>query len=237
MSLLSPLASAQLILDSTRTNCEVFQRQNIPMGGSTIVISNHRSFLDAPILINALRRPVRIACHHYMGQTPGLKQMIDALGCFPLDAPQQRQERFFQRARGFLEANEWVGLFPEGGSPMIHLTNPKEMTSFHRGFAHLALRCPLEKLAVLPVAILSEDESVISPFPVRFLRLFDPTEPLFDQDAWHPVVIYHRVKVYIGRPYWITDAQRANYSGKQGKRTVTEITDYCVREISTLLNR
>ncbi len=237
MSLLSPLASAQLILDSTRTSCEIFARQNVPTEGAVIVISNHRSFLDAPILLNALRRPVHIACHHYMGQTPILREMVSALGCFPLDEIGQRQAKFFERAENFLRAGEWVGLFPEGGSPMIHLTESRQMTNFHRGFAHLALRCPVEKLAVLPVAILSEDESVISPFPVRFLRLFDPTEPLFAQDAWHPVVIYHRVKVYVGRPYQITDRERENYLGKKGKLAVTEITDYCFEEISRLLQR
>ena len=38
-----------------------------------LMVSNHRSFLDAPLLEVATQRSVRFACHHYMAQVPIMK--------------------------------------------------------------------------------------------------------------------------------------------------------------------
>jgi 1-acyl-sn-glycerol-3-phosphate acyltransferase len=237
MTLLTPLSASRLLLDTTRTSVLTVGQQNIPTEGVAIVVSNHRSFLDAPILIQALGQTVHIACHHYMGKTPILREFVEELGCFPFDIPEKRHATFFDRATKFLQAGQWIGLFPEGGSPMIHLTRPREIGAFHRGFAHLALRCRVEKLSVLPVAIFSESETIFSPFPVRFLRLFDPSEPLFERDSWHPVVVYHRVKVCIGRPYRIGDRDRQDYQGKQGKQALHRLIEHCQLEITDLLEK
>jgi hypothetical protein len=70
---------------------------------------------------------------------------------------------------------------------------------------------------------------------VRLLRWLDTTEPLFDQDGWHPVVFYHRVKVAIGRPYGITESDRSDYQGKQGKKALNRLIGHCQSEISDLL--
>lgn len=235
MTLLTPLSASRSILDLTRTGLVTVGQENIPTDGVAIVISNHRSFLDAPILIQALRRTVHIACHHYMGKTPLLRDVVNELGCFPFDAPEKRHATFFDRATTYLKAGHWIGLFPEGGSPMVHLTGPREIGTFHKGFAHLALRCPIENLSVIPIAVVSESESVFAPFPVRFLRLFDRSEPLFDRDDWHPVVMYHSVKACIGRPYRIGDIDRSQYQGKQGKKAVDRLMAHCRDEISDLL--
>ena len=68
--------------------------RNIPL----VVISNHRSFMDAPLLMHAVKRPVRFACHHYMGQVPGLREVVNALGFMPLDKPDSGQTAFFRKA-------------------------------------------------------------------------------------------------------------------------------------------
>ncbi|MEG3439918.1 lysophospholipid acyltransferase family protein [Pannus brasiliensis CCIBt3594] len=237
MTLLTPLSASRLLLDSTRTGLYTEGRQNIPSEGVAIVVSNHRSFLDAPILIQALGRTVHIACHHYMGQTPLLREVVNELGCFPFDVPEKRHATFFDRATDYLKSDRWIGLFPEGGSPMIHLTGPREVGTFHRGFAHLALRCPVERISVVPVAIVSESESVFTAFPVRLLRLFDPSEPLFDRPDWHPVVVYHRVRACIGRPYRVSDLDRQEYRGKQGKRVIERVIAHCRDEITGLLEK
>jgi 1-acyl-sn-glycerol-3-phosphate acyltransferase len=235
MKLLTPLSTSRLILDTTRTSLFTVGQENLPGQGVAIVVSNHRSFLDAPILIQALGKTLPIACHHYMGKTPLLRELIGELGCFPFDTPEKRHRTFFRQATDFLQSGRWIGLFPEGGSPMLNLTAPRQISPFQSGFAHLALRCPVENLSVLPVAILSESETVISPFPVRLLRWLDTTEPLFDQDGWHPVVFYHRVKVAIGRPYGITESDRSDYQGKQGKKALNRLIGHCQSEIGDLL--
>jgi hypothetical protein len=67
------------------------------------------------------------------------------------------------------------------------------------------------------------------------LRLFDPSEPLFAQPGWHPMVIHRRVAVLVGHPYWITPKQREQYQGKQAKVAVSRLVTTCQDEISKLL--
>lgn len=205
--------------------------QNVPV----IVVSNHRSFLDAPILIKALNCPVRVACHHYMGEVPLLREMIHLLGCLPLDTPGSGQSSFLKQAQHILQTKQWIGIFPEGGQPMVKLTPPGQMLKFQRGFAHLAFSTNVPRLAVLPVAIASQAENIMYPFPISWLHYIDPCEPLFNQPGWHPVAIYKNVKVLIGHPYWITSDHQQQYQGKQARKVVTKLTEYCHQEITQLL--
>lgn len=231
----SPLLISHLLLAAAGTRLFLHHEDRIPRSGPVLVVSNHRSFMDAPLLMAALGRPIRFACHHYMGQVPVMREIVTRLGCFPLEEAGQRQQKFFQQAIRLLEGQQVVGLFPEGAQPMVKVTKPEEMGEFHRGFAHLALRAPVEGLCILPVTIGSVEETVNSALPLKVLSLFDPSEPLFDQAGWHPLVVYRRVNVLIGRPCWITPKQREYYQGKQAKAVVAEIIDYCQTEIAGML--
>ena len=231
----SPLQMSRSVLTAMGTRLFVYHEDRIPQDSAVLVVSNHRSFMDAPLLMAALGRPVRIACHHYMGQVPIMREIVKQLGCFPLEEPQQRQQAFFQQATKLLQQRQWVGLFPEGAQPMVHLTQPSEMGKFHRGFAHLALRIPVRDLAILPVAIASLEETVQWTVPLRLLRVFDPSEPLFEQPGLHPMVLQRRVAVLVGRPYWIKPKDRELYQGKQAKTVVAQIANACQDEIAKLL--
>lgn len=231
----SPLQVSRLLLTALGTKIHLYHQDRIPHQGAVLVVSNHRSFMDVPVLMAALNRPIHFACHHYMGQVPILRDVITRLGAFPLDAPDERQQTFFRQATHLLQQQNAVGVFPEGAQPMVKYTKPEKITPFHRGFAHLALRAPVSDLAVLPVAIASNEEDSSTGIPLRLLSLFDPSEPLFAKDDWHPMVIYKRLNVLIGRPYWVSPAQREHYQGKQARSLVTELTQQCSSEIDDLL--
>ncbi len=238
MSVNSPLEISQALLAAFSTKMFRYYEDRIPQDASMLVVSNHRSFMDAPILMAALSQPIRFACHHYMGQVPVMREIVTmGLGCFPLEANQQRQHSFFKQSQLLLQSKQVVGVFPEGTEPMVNSTKPNRVGEFQRGFAHLALRAQVEDLAILPVAIASLEEVNTSAVPLKLLSLFDPSEPLFDQSGWHPLVIYRRVAVLIGRPYWIQVQNRDKYRGKQVKSAVTEISDYCHKEIGYLLRQ
>lgn len=230
-----PLQISRLLLAAFGTRMDNYYLERIPKDGAVLVVSNHRSFMDAPLLMAAVNRPVRFACHHYMGQVPILREIVDQFGCFPLEVPQQRQQSFFQQAVQLLKAHQMVGVFPEGTEPMVQETSPTEVGEFQRGFAHLALRAPIANFAILPVAIASQEEVTNSLVPLQLLRWFDPSEPLFNQSGWHPMVVYQRVNILIGRPYRITPAQQQDYQGKQARSLVAEITETCQTEIRDLL--
>ena len=219
-------------LDLTQTN-----RNRIPQDIPTIVVSNHRSFLDAPILIKIIPNTLRIACHHYMGQTPVVREIVDSLGCFPLGSANQRQQQFFTQANHLLTTRQWVGLFPEGTKPMIEPTAPHEINSFHRGFAHLAWKTPVTSLAVLPIAIASLSETNYPSIPIQWLKQFDRDEPFFQRQGLHPMLVYHRVHVLFGRPYLIGQTQKREYKGKQAKKLAQDLTFYCQDEITELLKQ
>jgi len=237
MSSDSPLQISRLLLAAMGTQMYLSYEDRVPKDGALVVVSNHRSFMDAPVLMAALGRPIRFACHHYMGQVPIMRDIVHQLGAFPLEAPEHRQHSFFQQSNRLLQSQQAVGVFPEGAYPMVQFTQPNIIGDFHRGFAHLALRAPVRNLAVLPVAITSQEESNNSAIPLKLLSFFDPSEPLFDQAGWHPMVVYRRMSVQIGRPCWITPSQREQYQGKQAKTAVATLTDYCHKEITTLLRQ
>lgn len=236
MFLAAPLVAQSLL---TALDVKIFVRyeHRLPQDIPVVVVSNHRSFLDAAILLEAMPHPVRIACHHYMGQTPILREMVHLLGCFPLAEPGQRQQQFTERANELLTSQQWVGLFPEGTQPMVEPTEPQQVGKFQRGFAHLALRVPRPNLAVLPVAIASLEETVYPTIPIRWLRWFDASEPMFDRRGFHPMLVYRRANVLIGRPYWINSEHRQQYRGKQARKVATDLTEYCHQEIVELLSR
>ncbi|MGL6340484.1 MAG: lysophospholipid acyltransferase family protein [Waterburya sp.] len=235
MLFLTPSLIAQALISSLNLDLTFSYTDRIPQDLPTIVVSNHRSFLDAPILIRTIPYSLRIACHHYMGQTPVVREVVNSLGCFPLGEADQRQKQFFQQASSLLTSRQWIGLFPEGTKPMIEPTAPEEISQFRRGFAHLAWQMPVAELAVLPVAIASLSETTYPTIPIRWLKQFDHNEPFFERQGLHPMLVYHRVNVLIGRPYLINTAKKQEYIGKQAKQLATDLTNYCQSEITGLL--
>lgn len=232
----SPLVISQSLLTVLGTRMTVHFQERIPQHRPFVLISNHRSFLDAPLLMVGVNRSIRFACHRYMTQVPGLREVITAMGCLPLEAPGQRST-FLKEAMNLLRSHQPIGIFPEGASPMVQKTAPDQMGEFQRGFAHLAMRAPVEELVILPVAIAATQEASPSVIPLRFLRWFDPSEPLFDQPGWHPAVVYQQVHLLIGRPVRITERLRSHYQGRGAARVATEITECCQNEIATLLRQ
>ncbi len=236
-SLANPLDMSRGLLTLSRVRMTLHGQDRLPAAQPIVLVSNHRSIMDAPLLMAALGRPVRFACHHYMSQVPGLRSLINALGCLPLDAPDKGQTAFFRRAMAALEEGGAVGIFPEGAAPMVHKTAPDNLNTFHRGFAHLALRAPVEELFIVPVAIAAHRETISPVMPLRWLSVFDASEPLFQQPGWHPAMFYQDVEVLIGRPVRVDHRLRSRYRSKGASALATELSQCCQEEIATLLKR
>lgn len=229
------------LLASLGTKFFLYHENRIPESASLVIASNHRSILDAPILMAALNRPIRFACHHYMGQVPLMRDVVTGMGAFPLEDAQRRQQSFLRQGSALLAQGQSVGVFPEGTQPMVSQTETRSLRPFHRGFAHLALqfanRHPRQEVAILPVALVGLEEQTYQPVPLRVLRVFDPSEPLFDRPGWHPMVVYKRLAVAVGHPYWIRQSDRQAYQGSQGKATVKRLTQTCHDDILNLLRQ
>jgi len=232
-----PLLVSQLLLSSLGTRLFMHHGDRVPVEGPILIVSNHRSFIDAPLLMVATNRSIRFACHHYMSQVPVMRQVVAQLGCLPLDKPECRQRRFFAQATQLLQKQQIVGIFPEGTPPMVKVTAPGSVGDFQRGFMHLALRAEMPDLAILPVAIAAVEETCTAVAPLKLLSWFDPSEPLFRQGGWHPMVIYQQVNVLVGRPRWLTSSERQRYQGRAAKALVNELSHHCREEIKQLLHQ
>ncbi len=200
-----------------------------------LLVSNHRSVLDALILMVSLGRPVHFVCHPYMTRVPVLSHLVALLGGFALERS-QGQTGWFDPAAELLQAGKAVGVFPEGAAGMVQVTSPNHVGRFRRGFAHLAFQVPIPELQVVPVAISSVREQVSPLLPLRLFQQFDPAEPLFDQEHWHPLVLYQEVRLALGRPWLIREPDRCKYRGRQGRALVRELTTYCETEVNHLLS-
>lgn len=226
-----PLELSRGLIQLAGVKVKVAGQQKIPYNAPMIVVSNHRSALDGPVLMTGLNREIAFVCHQYMEQVPVLRDVVHQFGAFPLDTP----HRFFRQGYQRLRRQTAIGIFPEGARSMVQLHPPRQINPFHRGFAHLALRVPVEPLALLPVALISDEEGFESPIPLSWLGWFDPSEPLFQQGGGHPLVFYRRIEVKIGEPIWVTQRDRDLYQGRHGSEFAQELTDSCWSAVHGLL--
>ena len=230
-----PLQLSRSLLDATGMSVTLHHLERVPIKNRLLVVSNHRSLLDAPLLMSAISRPVRFVCHHYMSKVPLLQQAVALMGAFPLEADQRRQASFFRQSASFLQANQVVGVFPEGADPMVKVNAPQQLSPFYRGFAHLALRVPVDGLAILPIAIASREEKQGKLAPLALFRRFDPSEALFQRDGWHSAILYRHVDVLFGHPLLIDKSWKSRYRGSCGATTARELTQACWSQIAEML--
>jgi 1-acyl-sn-glycerol-3-phosphate acyltransferase len=119
-----PLQLSRSLLEAAGVSASLHHLERIPTRNRLLIVSNHRSLLDPPLLMSAISRSVRFVCHYYMSQVPLLQQAVALMGAFPLEADQRRQSSFFQQSARFLQANQVVGVFPEGADPMVKVNPP-----------------------------------------------------------------------------------------------------------------
>lgn len=63
---------------------QVYGAENVPMKGPLLVVSNHASDFDPPILSSCVRRPVAYMAKEELFQVPVLKQAITLYGAYPV---------------------------------------------------------------------------------------------------------------------------------------------------------
>jgi len=140
-----------------------YGQENVPRHGSLIIVSNHASHLDPPLVANAVRRPVAFMAKEELFRVPGLKQVIQLYGAYPVK--RGGSDRAALRATEAALARGWaVGIFlngtrtPDGRIPQPHL-----------GAALVAART---QTPLLPVALWGTEK--VLPKGSRWPRLFCP---------------------------------------------------------------
>ena len=125
---------------------EIIGAENEPEEGPFIVCANHLSNHDVVLLAASLKHQVRYLAKAELFKIPLLKQLITALGAFPVDR-KKGDVAAIKKMIQLVENGEVIGIFPQGHRyPRIH---PSE-TSVKHGAGLVACKT---KATILPVAI------------------------------------------------------------------------------------
>jgi len=124
-------------------------RERVPREDGLLVVCNHISFADPPVLGTMMPRPVEFMTMSEMFRKPWLARLLRTTGCFPVDRSRVDHGAVREAIRR-LRAGRCVVIFPEAG---IRLTEQSVLGGdpvFKPGAGSIAL---LGKAAILPVIV------------------------------------------------------------------------------------
>ncbi len=134
-------------------NIKVIGAENEPQSGGVIAACNHISNSDVIIMAAAMKRQVRYMSKAELFKIPGLKQLITALGAFPVDRG-GNDVGAIKKTIAILNGGEMVGLYPQG--TRFTGVDPRE-TKPKNGVGMIALR---SGATVLPVSIVTKGNKI-----------------------------------------------------------------------------
>jgi 1-acyl-sn-glycerol-3-phosphate acyltransferase len=121
-----------------------WHRERIPPAGPMLIVANHLSHLDPPLVGMAVGRRATYLARHTLFKVPGFGWMIRQLGAFPIDRDAGKDG--LTAVLKLLEAGHRVLMFPEGTR-----SESGEMMPFKPGVALIAKKanCPVVPAGVL----------------------------------------------------------------------------------------
>ncbi len=121
-----------------------YGRENIPAGGGVLVVSNHQSHFDPPLVGIGCPRQMNYVARETLFRFAPFGWFIHSVGSIPIDRDGIGLSGIKESLRR-LKRGEMVLIFPEGTR-----TRDGEIAPFRPGFTALAVR---SGAAILPVAI------------------------------------------------------------------------------------
>jgi 1-acyl-sn-glycerol-3-phosphate acyltransferase len=119
--------------------------EHIPRAGGVVIVPNHQTFADPPLVTIPVRRPVYYMAWSRLFDIPVFGAAIRLLRAFPVDID-SRDARATREAVRLLQAGEAVMIFPEG-----ERTTDGRVRRFKPGAFRLAVSLGVR---VLPVTII-----------------------------------------------------------------------------------
>ncbi len=116
------------------TRIKVEGRENIPQSGPVVFVGNHPSLWDPVYMAITTKRVVHYMAKEELFHKAGLKQLVTALGAFPVKRG-KIDRNSLRTAAKYLENGEVLGIFPEGTR-----SKNNQMRPFLPGAALFALR-------------------------------------------------------------------------------------------------
>jgi 1-acyl-sn-glycerol-3-phosphate acyltransferase len=122
--------------------------ENVPASGPLVLVANHVTFVDALVIVAALRRPVRFVMEQRYFRLPIVHFVCRTAGAIPIASRRTAPsvvEQAFDAVADALAAGDIVCIFPEG-----RLTADGNVAPFRPGIERIIARTPVP---VLPVAL------------------------------------------------------------------------------------
>lgn len=123
---------------------EVVGLENVPRSGPLLVISNHLSLADPPLLGASFPRPIRFMAKEELFRTPIVSWVVRGYMAYPVRRGEADREAVRTTLR-LLREGEAVGIFPEGTRSRC-----ARLREAHPGAALLAQRAGVP---ILPIGI------------------------------------------------------------------------------------
>ena len=123
---------------------KVYGIENVPKQGPLVIVSNHASDLDPPIVSVSMRRPVAYMAKEELFDVPILKQVITLYGAYPVKRGSADRSAI-RSAMNSLEQGWAAGIFLQGTR-----TSDGKITEPKLGAALIAGKA---KVPLLPVSI------------------------------------------------------------------------------------
>lgn len=134
------------LLEQADIRIEVRGIENAPVGETFVVMSNHQSLYDIPVIFQVLQRRVRMVAKTELFKVPVWSRAMRAAGFVEVDRQNRhRAIASLRRAKEALAAGTSIWIAPEGTR-----SESGRLASFKQGGFHLALDTGAR---ILPVAI------------------------------------------------------------------------------------
>ena len=135
----------------------IYGAENVLSEGPLVVVSNHASHFDPPILSSCVRRPVAFMAKEELFQIPVLKDAIRLYGAYPVNR-QSADRSAIRSAINSLEQGWATGVFLQGTrTPDGRITEPK------LGAAMIAAKT---KSPILPVSLWGTEKILLKGSPI-----------------------------------------------------------------------
>ena len=107
----------------------VIGAEKVPRTGGLLVVANHISNLDPPLLGIGVPRPISYMAKKELFAMPILKQLLPRLNAFPVDR-QAGGTAALRASLRMLKEGRCVGIFPEGGRNVTGTNEEKAGAAF-----------------------------------------------------------------------------------------------------------